>query len=377
MRSLFPNKKRVFPVLAMFVFGLVVVGGGYFVTSQRSFDDRGRASAFYVVKYDGNGGTCKPTRRRVEQGGIAEAPTCTRPGYTFAFFTKDEEDSYHESINILNARTGRVRKVHQNLTITANWVAESSQSYLIKYDGNGGTCTPSSLEVKAGGIAAAPTCTRPGYTLAFFTKDVEDPESESTNILNARTGRVSEVYQNLAITAHWVPETSQSYLIKYDGNGGTCTPSFSEVAPGGTSVAPSCTFPVNDDKDYIFSDFTRIEGTKGDFDSQTGVVSNVNGHHLIRVNWKSDGTQDSCTTTSDCEKHSSCCGGICYRGDIDGNGLIDMVDFQMLRKAYTLYQSSGWTSDLASSDLNGDKRISLEDHSIFVHSYSACNLNLF
>jgi hypothetical protein len=70
----------------------------------------------YTVTYDANGGTCSPSSRTVEYGGVSEAPTCTRSGYYIASFSRTEDSGGN-----LNTETGAISNVSGDQTIQVNW----------------------------------------------------------------------------------------------------------------------------------------------------------------------------------------------------------------------------------------------------------------
>jgi hypothetical protein len=72
----------------------------------------------FTVTYDGNGGSCTPASRTVEQGSASAPPTCTRDDYNLAGFTRTSGGSNSGN---LNNETGRVGNVTADQTIEAQW----------------------------------------------------------------------------------------------------------------------------------------------------------------------------------------------------------------------------------------------------------------
>jgi len=145
--------------------------------------------------------------------------------------------------------------------------------YTVTYDGNGGTCTPTSRTVNYGETSAAPSCSRTGYTLSGFTRT-----AGSGGTLNTSTGAVTNVTGDQTITANW---TINQYVVTYDAAGGTCIPSSRTVNYGATAAGPTCA-----KKDYNLIGYTRTAGSGGTLNTSTGAVTNVSGNQTIRPTWQ-------------------------------------------------------------------------------------------
>lgn len=83
-----------------------------------------------------------------------------------------------------------------------------------------------------------------------------------------------------------------------------------------------------------------------------------------------------CDTTNDCFRrppYEICFKKYCLRGDIRNDGGVGMGDFEEFKKDYISFQTNGWNDGLKRSDLNIDKRISMDDYSVFVNAYRLIN----
>jgi hypothetical protein len=90
------------------------------------------------------------------------------------------------------------------------WGDSYGDCYKVKYDGNGGTCTPSELTVQTGKPATVTvSCKRTGYKISSFTK-----VSGSAN-LNSSTGALTNVTSNVTVKANWVKEAPKVYTVTY------------------------------------------------------------------------------------------------------------------------------------------------------------------
>ena len=81
----------------------------------------------------------------------------------------------------------------------------------------------------------------------------------------------------------------------------------------------------------------------------------------------------SCTTNDDCRNEAPyeiCSGrGVCLRGDVNNDGVINIADFGEFKEDFISYRESGWDDAFARSDLNMDGRISMADYGILMKSY--------
>ncbi len=79
-----------------------------------------------------------------------------------------------------------------------------------------------------------------------------------------------------------------------------------------------------------------------------------------------------CVHNGDCSQRAPyeiCFEGSCLMGDVNNDGIINMLDFIEFRKDFISFKEKGWSSSLRRSDMNRDNRISMADYSIFVRAY--------
>jgi hypothetical protein len=149
-------------------------------------------------------------------------------------------------------------------------------SYTITYYPNGGTCTRSSESVAHGGGSLGPgTCTRPGYTVDYYRKQLVPCCAQG---YSRSSGTCPEVICDFNVVVEWKAET---YTVTYDGNGGTCTPASRSVSGGQNSEAPTCSRVG-----HTLGGFSRTSGSGGNLNSSTGAVSSVMGNQTIRADWE-------------------------------------------------------------------------------------------
>ena len=143
-------------------------------------------------------------------------PTLEKEGYTFGGWYLDTD--YTEEI-----RNGDIVKIIDNTNLYAKLIPNK---YTVTLDGNGGSVTPTSIEVTYNYIySGLPTPTRTGYTFAGWFTAV----SEGSQITNST--KVS-ITSNQTLYAHWninsygvtintsnANKSTGSLNINYGGNG--------------------------------------------------------------------------------------------------------------------------------------------------------------
>ena len=223
----------------------------------------------YVVSYTASsGGTITPSSREVLHGENAEAPNANPiTGYSFSNYSVTSGAGN----GTLNTSTGVVSNVIGPMTIGANFTLNQ---YLVSYDADGGTCTPTSRTVDYGTSAAGPSCSRSGYNLTGFTI----ASGSCAGTFTPSNGTCSNVQANMTIRANWVIGT---YTVTYNANGGSCSPTSRTVNHGGSAAGPSCSRTG-----YTLSNFSVTSGScAGTFTASTGACSNVQTNITIRANW--------------------------------------------------------------------------------------------
>jgi hypothetical protein len=203
--------------------------------------------SLYRVTYDSNGGNCSPSYRDICYLGTSSGPSCSRTGYTLTSFTRTVGSG-----GTLNTSTGTVTSVSGVQTIRANWTINQ---YTVTFDGNGGSCTPSSEQVNYGSNSSVPSCTRTGYHTIGFTRT-----AGGGGTLNTTTGQVTSVTGTQTIEPTWElsnqPPTDPTSL-QTDGstnpsNVTNINPEFSAIYndPDAGDIAASYQIQVNTQSDF-------------------------------------------------------------------------------------------------------------------------------
>jgi uncharacterized repeat protein (TIGR02543 family) len=138
---------------------ILSAGQSYTVTSNITFYAIWAGNT-YTVTYNANGGSVGTASASVQYPGSVTLPTPTRSGYTFnGWYTASSGGSF-----IGNA--GSSYSPTSNITIYAQW---SVIQYTVTWNANGGSVSPSSNTVNAGGSVTAPTPTRSGFNFVRWT----------------------------------------------------------------------------------------------------------------------------------------------------------------------------------------------------------------
>ncbi len=228
----------------------------------------------YTVSYTASaGGSVIPTSEMVNH---SSANTGTTPsantGYSFTNYTLTSGICN----GTFNNGTGICSDVREAITVRANFTINQ---YIVTFNSNGGSCSPSSRVVNHGDSAAGPTsCSRTGYTRG----DYSITSGECAGTFTASTGACSNVQQNITIQANWI---INKYTVTYTKNptaGGSVEPASEIVDWSGANIGPTATA----NEFYTFGNYSITSGScAGTFTASTGICSNVRANMTIRANF--------------------------------------------------------------------------------------------
>ena len=197
----------------------------------------------YTIKFDSNGGS-SVNSQTIDSGSTATKPANpTRSGYTFVEWQ-------------LNGKTYDFKTpVTKNITLVAKWKQDVVQTYTVTFDSNGGSIV-SSQTVNSGSTVTRPTNPmRNGYTFVEWQ-------------LNGSAYNFSTpVTRNITLVAKWSQNTTQTYTVTFDSNGGSSV-SAQTVNSGSTVSQP--TAPTK--PGYTFVEW-QLNGSAYNF--STPVTSNI------------------------------------------------------------------------------------------------------
>ena len=238
-------------------------------------------SPSYVVTLDPLGGTVSPTSQTVKYGSTyGTLPTPIKEGYTFTGWSLNAT-SITATTNVATA---------SDHTLVAQWQANS---YLVTFDSNGGTVSPSSQTVTYGtAYGTLPIPIKEGYTFTRWSLNATSITA-TTNVATA---------SNHTLVAQW---QGNSYLVTFDSNGGTVNPS-SKTVTYGTAYG---TLPTPVKEGSIFKGWSLNATTI----SATSNVATMSDHTLV-AQWQNsflvtfDANGGTVSTSSHTVKYGSAYG---------------------------------------------------------------------
>lgn len=209
------------------------------------------------VSFDSLGGTKVETIKVKKDSTIAKPEDPTKKGYTFISWMLDGEEFDFST------------KITKNIKLTAKWKEDTSVTYTIKFDSNGGNKIDS-IEVKNGKITSLPIPEREGYTFVGWfngTKEIENGDTISKDItLKAKWKKLANA-------------SKKEFIVTFDTDGG------SKVSKQTISENGKVKKPANPTKDgYTFISWTLNSKT---YNFNQKVTSNI----TLKATWKKNATE--------------------------------------------------------------------------------------
>jgi uncharacterized repeat protein (TIGR02543 family) len=201
----------------------------------------------YTISFNANGGTAVPNITQNYNSIIASTPSTTRTGYTFAGWYSDSG---------LTATVSFPYTIVTDATLYAKWNIGSS--YTIDFNVNGGTAVSSITQNYNTTITSAPSTTKTGCTFGGWYSDAG---------LSTAVSFPYTIITNATLYAKW--NSSNSYTINFNTNGGTAASSVTQNS--GTTIA---TAPATTKTGYTFSGWY----------SDAGLTTAVNFPYTITTN---------------------------------------------------------------------------------------------
>lgn len=217
------------------------------------------------VSFDSLGGTKVETIKVKKNSTITKPENPSKEGYTFISWMLDGEEFDFNT------------KITKNIKLTAKWEEDTSVTYTIKFDSNGGNKIDS-IEVKNGKITSLPIPEREGYTFVGWfngTKEIENGDTISKDItLKAKWKKLADA-------------SKKEFIVTFDSDGG------SKVSKQTISENGKVKKPANPTKDgYTFVEWT-LNGKTYNFN--TAVTSNI----TLKAVWKKSVKEYTVTFDSD------------------------------------------------------------------------------
>lgn len=209
------------------------------------------------VSFDSLGGTKVETIKVKKNSTITKPENPSKEGYTFISWMLDGEEFDFNT------------KITKNIKLTAKWEEDTSATYTITFDSNGGNKIDS-IKVKDGKITALPIPEREGYTFTGWfngTKEIENGDTISKDItLKAKWKKLADA-------------SKKEFIVTFDSDGG------SKVSKQTISENGKVKKPANPTKDgYTFIEWT-LNGKTYNFNQK--VTSNI----TLKATWKKNATE--------------------------------------------------------------------------------------
>ncbi|MBR6872620.1 MAG: InlB B-repeat-containing protein [Ruminococcus sp.] len=271
-----------------------------------------KAAATYTVSFNANGGTGTMNSVQVTAGSSYQLPACT-----FTAPANKEFDKWNYG------KSGNYITVNGPVELKAIWKDKAAATYTVSFNANGGTGTMNSVQVTAGSSYQLPACTFGAPTGKVFDK---------WNYGNA--GSYITVNSNISLVAQW---KWIDYTVSWDTNGGWGGTTSTTYHYGDTFTLSNCVWtPPQEGMEF---DAWQI----GSKTYQPGAVITVTSNLVVKALWKS-------TSSSPVLK-----------GDVDGNGKVNMQDYALLQK-HLMNNTISINRDNA--DMDGDGKITMRDYSL-------------
>lgn len=209
------------------------------------------------VSFDSLGGTKVETIKVKKDSTITKPEDPTKEGYTFISWMLDGEEFDFST------------KITKNIKLTAKWKEDTSVTYTIKFDSNGGNKIDS-IEVKSGKITSLPIPEREGYTFVGWfngTKEIENGDTISKDItLKAKWKKLADA-------------SKKEFIVTFDTDGG------SKVSKQTISENGKVKKTANPTKNgYTFISWTLNSKT---YNFNQKVTSNI----TLKATWKKNATE--------------------------------------------------------------------------------------
>lgn len=204
----------------LYIYGNTEFTGKYIavakaVTTLSETEFSNYVKGVFTITLNPNGGSVATTSKSVTYGSAyGTLPIPTRTGYTFTRWTLSTDDATINENSVVSTPADH--------TLIARW---NANSYTVKFNTNGGVCsTPSKTVTYDATYGDMPTPTREGHTFnGWYTAKTGGTKITSTT-------KVS-ITDEQTLYAQW---TANTYIVTFNGNGGTSSKSSQSVTYGGT-----------------------------------------------------------------------------------------------------------------------------------------------
>ncbi len=193
-------------------------------TGSYTFKVTKNSTTTYTVSYNANGGSVSPSSASVTAGGSTTLPTPTKK-YTLSY----------------NANNGSGAPSSQSVSVACKgWSTSSSASYASyscgsSYTPTGNTTLYAVWYSNSSATVSSTKPTRSGYTFLGWST------SSSASSASYISGSSISISSNTTLYAVWQKNSTTTYTVSYNANGGSVSPSSATVTAGSSTVLPTPT----------------------------------------------------------------------------------------------------------------------------------------
>jgi len=200
------------------------------VSADLTFVENGNLTTC-TVAFDPQGGSDIITATVLTGGNATQPANPTREGYTFA--------GWYKEAACTNAWNFANDVVTADVTLYAKWISDSSPSFTVTFDSQGGSAVQSQI-VEDGGTATQPANpTQDGFTFAGWFK-----EAACTNVWSFANDAVTA---DVTLFAKWISNSITTYTVTFDPQGGNA------VTPQTIAQGEKVTQPADPEREgYTF-----------------------------------------------------------------------------------------------------------------------------
>lgn len=389
-KKVFRNRKKLFFLLFFFLLTLCIPITGYFITSERNFDERSRAkdpSLKLELKFEASPEVIKIGDRTTLEWDFTW--TEVQPS-SFEVYCKstggwsgDREASGSQSFAPSKTTTYTLTCEKNNQKITRS-VTVKVEDLTLEFNAK-----PSSIkigdkstlewdftwaELQASSVETS--CEASGAWSGkknISGRESVSPEKTSTYTLTCKKDNL-QVTQSVTVSVHNLElkfEASPKSIKRGQESKLEWDFTWTEIAPSSSTTQSSLSCEASGgwsgSKKPSGSELVSPKKeTKYNLFCKRGVYE-MSGSVTVEI---------FCDTGEDCQRkapYEVCFQNSCLNGDVNNDGKINVNDFIEFKKDFTFFKEVGWRDTFKRSDLNSDQRISMADYSIFVRSYRLFN----
>ncbi len=382
------KRRGLFSLFGMIFLSIVVVLGGYFVSSEMSFDERGRAKVkqISVLWLGADTHVGHPNKPYTNELSTAIKDVNSLGSSKYAVILGDCIDE-----RASNPSREWDRFVSKMNNLNHNWTYVLGNHDLDGLWPSNPVTKPNWFSMEVNGLRIM------GISDEHINKNLEKNELQMSkeqkdwfkSVLNEDPDMPTVVMSHQHLTripfySDWIKPNMDDYNIIYWIHGHVHRWGFSENVDGkGFNILNIGNILYDEESAFMFvkndGEVLEISFQFRSHANSRWIQNGASVDGIDTVDYDKYKVQISlepqgCSTNADCSREApyEICfvkERICLKGDVNNDGNINMDDFSEFIKDFISFKENGWSVNLRRSDFNYDDRISMADYSIFVQSY--------